>query len=145
MTTIAPTPINGLLPTSTTPVTAGNSELGKDEFMKLLVAQMRYQDPLNPADSSEFVAQTSQLTSVETLQQVEALLERSLAAQQQWSSAALVGRSVSYANADGTTGSGTVTSVLLQNDPVVRVRTAAGTTEDVPLASVTQVSAPTQA
>jgi flagellar basal-body rod modification protein FlgD len=145
MTTVSatPTPISSVLPTTTTttPPTAGSGSLGKDDFLKLLVAQLKYQDPLNPADGTEFVAQTSQLTSVETLKEVSALLKDSLAVQQQWSSAGMVGRSVTYKVADGTTASGTVTSVLLQGDPVLRVRTPAGTTQDVPMTAVTAVSA----
>lgn len=41
--------------------------LGKDDFLTLLVAQLSHQDPLNPQDASEFVAQLSQLTSLEQL------------------------------------------------------------------------------
>lgn len=44
--------------------------LGKDEFLKLLVAQLRHQDPLNPADGQEFAAQLAQFTSVEQLMQI---------------------------------------------------------------------------
>ena len=41
--------------------------LGKDAFMKLLVAQMNNQDPLNPQSNEEFIAQLSQFTQVEQL------------------------------------------------------------------------------
>ena len=41
--------------------------LGKDAFMKLLMAQMQHQDPLEPADAKEFVTQLSELTGVEQL------------------------------------------------------------------------------
>lgn len=44
-----------------------NTELGKDAFMKLLVAQMQNQDPLNPQSNEEFIAQLSQFTQVEQL------------------------------------------------------------------------------
>jgi flagellar basal-body rod modification protein FlgD len=43
------------------------SALDKDAFMKLLVAQLKNQDPLNPADAKEFVTQLSQLTGVEQM------------------------------------------------------------------------------
>jgi flagellar basal-body rod modification protein FlgD len=41
--------------------------LGKDDFMKLLIAQMQHQDPLNPSDSSQMAAQLAQFSSLEQL------------------------------------------------------------------------------
>jgi flagellar basal-body rod modification protein FlgD len=46
---------------------ASNSEMGQQEFLQLLVAQMRNQDPINPLDSKEFAAQLAQFNSVEQL------------------------------------------------------------------------------
>ncbi len=45
-----------------------NSALGKDEFLNLLVTQMRYQDPLEPSSDTEFVAQMAQFSSLEQMQ-----------------------------------------------------------------------------
>jgi len=43
-------------------------ELGKDEFMNLLITQLRYQDPLNPTDDKEFIAQMAQFSALEQMQ-----------------------------------------------------------------------------
>lgn len=47
---------------------------GKDAFLKLLVAQLRNQNPLNPLQGTDFIAQTAQFTSLEQLQQINASL-----------------------------------------------------------------------
>lgn len=50
-----------------TDLKAGSNAMAKDDFMKLLVAQLKNQDPNNPLDTKELVTQLSQLTSVEQL------------------------------------------------------------------------------
>lgn len=61
----------------TTSASSGSSldkEIGKDAFLKLLVAQLRNQNPLNPLQGTDFIAQTAQFTSLEQLQQINASL-----------------------------------------------------------------------
>ena len=57
-----------------TPTTQDKSVMGKDEFLTLLVAQLQHQDPLNPAESTEFTAQLAQFSSLEQLQNIDATL-----------------------------------------------------------------------
>lgn len=49
--------------------------LGKDDFLKLLVTQLSHQNPLNPLDSSAFVAQLAQFSSLEQLAQINVRLD----------------------------------------------------------------------
>ncbi len=52
------------------------SILGKDDFLKLLITQLRYQDPTSPMDSSEILTQNSQLATIETQQNINKALEK---------------------------------------------------------------------
>jgi len=52
-----------------------NSTVSKDDFLKLLVAQIRYQNPLNPADGIEFLTQLAQFTELEQLITIRTQLE----------------------------------------------------------------------
>jgi flagellar basal-body rod modification protein FlgD len=44
--------------------------MGKDDFLNLLVTQLQHQDPLNPAESTEFTAQLAQFSSLEQLSNI---------------------------------------------------------------------------
>jgi len=57
-----------------------SGELGKDEFLKLLITQLNYQDPMNPMEASEFSAQLAQFTSVEQLSNLTQISEEGLQA-----------------------------------------------------------------
>lgn len=120
--------------TNGTKVDAGTSKdvADQDTFMKLLVAQLKYQDPSNPADSTQFLAQTAQFTQVEKLGQIASMMQ----GQQLIGASALVGRTVTYQDGDGNTFSGVVTKTKLNGDsePTLVV----GNT-DVQLSKVTEV------
>lgn len=47
-------------------------ELGKDDFIKLLITQLRHQDPMNPVDDKEFIGQMAQFSALEQMQNVSA-------------------------------------------------------------------------
>jgi len=55
--------------------TAPGGALGKDQFVKLLVAQMTHQDPMNPMDSSQMAAQLAQFSSVEQLMNISSKMD----------------------------------------------------------------------
>src|SRR5574337_1049363 len=63
--------------------------LGKDAFMKLLVAQLKNQNPLNPLQGTDFIAQTAQFTSLEKLQQTNTSLAKLASASNGANSASL--------------------------------------------------------
>ena len=73
------------------------NELSKDAFIQLLVTQMRYQDPLNPMDNSEMIAQLAQFTALEQMMNVAQGSQRQLAN-------SMVGKYVEYQYTDEATG-----------------------------------------
>ena len=105
-----PTPLSGMTTREAPQSPDANSELGQDAFLKLLVAQLKYQDPLNPADGAEFLAQTAQFTMVEKLADLEAQGQSTVTSQQQMQAAQLVGRQVTYVDATGNLVEGVVES-----------------------------------
>jgi flagellar basal-body rod modification protein FlgD len=80
-------------------VEAPKSTMGKNEFLKLLLAQLSHQDPTSPADSQAFVAQLAQFANVEQLQGVNTSLETLLMAQaagNQTQTVGLLGKDVTF-------------------------------------------------
>jgi flagellar basal-body rod modification protein FlgD len=88
-------------------------QMGKDVFMKLLVAQMRYQDPGNPVDSSQMMSQTATFSQVEKLEQLVNQNASMLVLQESATAGALVGRTATYTDTTGASTTGVVTSVRL--------------------------------
>lgn len=84
------------------PVSLKQPDLGKNDFLNLLVAQLKNQDPLKPMDSSSFVAELAQFSQLEQSSNQSALLGKVLDAQNsslQYSLLPLVGRDVSIQGA----------------------------------------------
>lgn len=131
----------GTTPTATTtslyataPTTAPDQSI---DYMGLLIAQLKNQDPTQPMDSSQMVAQTTQLGMLQELKDMHASTDQAFALQLRSTAAALVGKTVAYQGADGMPATGTVGSVSYAGQtPTVTVDGTA-----VPLESVLGVTA----
>ena len=78
------------------PIKAPDNKLGKDAFLKLLVAQMKYQNPMEPASSTDFIAQTAQFTLVEQMEKMSTANEDMLAGQRSATAASMIGKQVQW-------------------------------------------------
>ena len=123
--------------TATTSVDRANQN-NKDMFLQLLVAQMRYQDPNNPASTTEFMSQTATFTQVEKLEELAEQNASLLTLQKSLSAGALVGHAVTWTDEEGAAQSGTVTSVRFGGDEP----TAVVDGKEVPFGRLTEVSLP---
>ena len=94
---------------TSTSTPAATKDFDKDTFLKLLVAQLKYQDPSNPTDATQFMSQTAQFTVVEKLDALSTLNQEVLDASRAQSAAALIGKQVTYTDYSGTSRTGTVT------------------------------------
>lgn len=88
-----------------TQAAAGGQSLGKDDFLKILVAQMQNMDPMNSeGGDKEFIAQMTQFSMLEQISNMAKASERS-------STLALIGKTVTYRAPDGNFADGVVESV----------------------------------
>ncbi|WP_050181449.1 flagellar hook assembly protein FlgD [Domibacillus robiginosus] len=109
----------------------GNSALGKDEFLKILMAQLQNQDPMNPVEDKDFIAQMAQFTSLEQMVNMTTMVEKMVQAQtasQMINYQSFVGKDVVWhkltdqTDADGKpvveTGNGTIASIKFAGESV---------------------------
>lgn len=109
--TITATEGSSFLPPVPGSGSTSGSNLDKDAFLQLLVAQLKYQDPLNPTDQTQFLAQTAQFTSLEKMQVVAEQTAQAFAAQMAFGASSLVGQTVTYRDTAGVEVTGAVESV----------------------------------
>src|SRR5437667_2241117 len=84
--------------------------LNQDDFLKLLVAQMSAQDPMNPQSNSDFAAQMAQFSALQTSRATQSDIAQLHADQQAVQANGLLGRSVTLLGSDGAIASGTISS-----------------------------------
>lgn len=103
---------------TTTTTAKSKSQVDYDSFLKLLVAQMKNQDPTNPMDSTQYVAQLASFSQVEQSVNMNAKLDSLLQSSALAQANSLIGRTVT--NADDTL-SGKVVSVKLGTNSITAV------------------------
>ena len=106
---------SGTASSTSTSTTKTNNELGKDDFLQLLVTQLQHQDPLAPMEDKEFIAQMAQFTSLEQMKNMNNAVQITQAT-------SYIGKQVSWADSQGTEQTGIVTAIRIVNsEPKVMI------------------------
>lgn len=119
----------------TTQTSFETNSLGEDAFMKLLLAQLQNQDPLQPMKDQEFVAQLAQFNSLNQLTQLNKNLESFMTSQMMGQGSSLIGKTVTGFGSDGAEINGPVSGLRVTGGKVTL--TVAG--RDLPLEKVSTV------
>ncbi len=110
------------LPPGTSTTQDTTQGLGTDTFLKLLVAQMKYQNPMNPTDTTQFMAQTAQFSMVEKLTDIDKQMTSLAQSQENVVASGMVGKSIVATGASGKDITGIVTGMKITADgPVVKI------------------------
>src|SRR3954453_6832340 len=132
---MATDPITGT--TTATTATAATSStkkadprLGKDDFLKLMVAQMKNQDPMNPADDKDNIAQMAQFSSLEQITNLATATQDLANRMSMTQNVGLLGHNVSYLGSDGTLLSGQVDGLDISADGSAKLSVAGQTGVD---------------
>lgn len=105
--------LNSSSTSSTTSSTDDSDTLGQEAFLELLVTQLQYQDPLDPMDGTEYVAQLAQFSTVEQLTNLNDYMSQYLQYQSLYDGSSLIGQTVEINDGEVT---GVVSKVTLEDD-----------------------------
>jgi flagellar basal-body rod modification protein FlgD len=125
-------------PTAATQAVPGkNSAMGKDQFLKLFVAQLQMQDPMNPMKDQDFMGQMASFSTLEQVSNLAKANEVIAANLTQSHAVGLIGRTVTYTGGDDVEKTGVVEKVSTKDGSTVL--TVSGT-EGVDPATITQIA-----
>jgi len=107
---------NSTVGSTTTTSSSSSGGVDYNMFLQLLIAEMKNQDPTNPMDTSQYMSQFAQLSTVEQAMQTNSKLDALLSSQSLSQANGLIGKTVSFTDATGATFSGKVVSISINND-----------------------------
>ncbi|MDX8288368.1 flagellar hook assembly protein FlgD [Metabacillus indicus] len=132
---------SGLFLSSTAAVrTGGKSSLGKDDFLKILIAQLQNQDPLNPMEDKEFISQMASFSSLEQMTNLNTQMSSFIQVQVNdgiLKYSEMIGKQIDWKTEDGEAKTGIVKSIK-QSGPDIILEMKNG--DEVPSAFVTKVT-----
>ena len=131
---------SGATATAAAAATDKAKSLGKDDFLKLLIAQRRKQDPSKPMDDSAMIAQMAQFSALEATQQLQKTIQQSSNVSTIFQAGALIGKYVQADQSDGSNINGAVTGVDFTTTDGVVAPTLKVNGKDVDYTTIVKVS-----
>jgi flagellar basal-body rod modification protein FlgD len=108
----------GTSSTGSTKNTSSNT-VDYNTFLQLLIAEMKNQDPTNPMDTSQYMSQFAQLSTVEQAMQTNSKLDSLLSSQALSQADGLIGHTATFTDTSGATISGKIASVSINTDGAI--------------------------
>jgi flagellar basal-body rod modification protein FlgD len=127
-------------PSSSNTNTAQANTINQEEFLKVLLTNLQFQDPLKPLDNQQFLAQMAQFSSLEQTRQLNDQIGQLLSVQSSTQSIGLIGKTVEVLSSNGSVV-GSITTARFQNGiPLFTVKQDNGQfLTDVSLGQITLV------
>ncbi len=117
--------------------------IGQEDFLKIMLTQLQFQDPLKPLDNQAFIAQMAQFTTLEQTKELNDRLDSLLTIQSAGQSVGLIGKTVEVHTTSGSTVGEVTTVNFPSGSPVLTVKTDSGEfLTDVTLSQITLVRDP---
>lgn len=92
-----------------------SSQIGQNQFLQLLVAQMKSQNPLEPTSNQEFLGQLAQFSTLSGIESLNSNFSDMLSLQEITQGSSLIGKKVAYTDADNKVQTGAVDSVVVKD------------------------------
>jgi len=119
--------------------TTQSSSIGQEDFLKILLTQLNYQDPLKPLDNQQFLAQMAQFSSLEQSRQLNDKIDNLLTIQSSEQSIGLLGKTVDVTTETGTTTGEVTTLTFQEGQAQLTVKVGDQFLTGIPLSQVTLV------
>ena len=130
--------LKGLTATSGSQEATGiNGQLGKDDFLKLFVAQLQHQDPLKPMEDKEFMGQMASFSTLEQVAKLATANEKLATSLSLSGSLGFIGRTMTYTDAAGESKTGVVGRVQTTEG---KVSLTVGGIDGIDPTTITQVA-----
>jgi flagellar basal-body rod modification protein FlgD len=132
--------IDALGAVAASPTALTNAGISQDQFLKILLTQLRFQNPLEPMDNAQFVAQLAQFSALEVNREQSDKIDSLLSMQAASQAVTLIGKSVELTGADAGQVGKVIAISFSSGQPLLSVKTTTTTLTGVSLTNVSLVA-----